>query len=231
MDEVDVAILAAGLGTRLARAVPKALVALDSGETILDRQVRQVRSVFGDASRITVVVGFKLELVMEAVPDAVFAYNELYDRTNTSKSLLKALRAVPRGAGLLWMNGDLVIERGVLEEVAVQVGAGRSCVAVDHAQVGDEEVTYTMRDGFVDRLAKRLPGGVGEAVGVNYVAPQDRAALERRLVECQDQDYFERGIELTIAQDGLRWTPVDISRFRAVEVDFEDDLVRANSIA
>ena len=43
--------------------------------------------------RLIAVVGFKLDLVMEAVPDAVFVYNENYDQTNTCKSLLKALRS------------------------------------------------------------------------------------------------------------------------------------------
>ena len=43
-----------------------------------------------------VVVGFKMDLVMEAAADdAVFVYNELYDQTNTAKSPLKALRLAP----------------------------------------------------------------------------------------------------------------------------------------
>ena len=45
-----------------------------------------------------IVVGFKLELVMEAAPDAVFVYNENYDQTNTNRSLLKALQGQPRRA-------------------------------------------------------------------------------------------------------------------------------------
>jgi hypothetical protein len=33
-------------------------------------------------------------------------YNERYDQTNTSKSLLRALKATGKG-GVLWMNGDV----------------------------------------------------------------------------------------------------------------------------
>ncbi len=50
----------------------------------------------------------------------------------------------------------------------------------------------------------------------------------RHLDEVDDQDYFERGIELAIEKDGLRFVPVDISDLYAVEVDFEADLEKAN---
>ena len=43
-----------------------------------------------------------------------------------------------------------------------------------------------------------------------------------------DQDYFERGLELAIAEDRLRLEPLDISDLYAVEVDFAEDLERAN---
>ena len=43
-----------------------------------------------------------------------------------------------------------------------------------------------------------------------------------------DQDYFERGIELGIESDGLSFEAVYISDLYAVEVDFAEDLERAN---
>jgi CDP-glycerol glycerophosphotransferase len=54
--------------------------------------------------------------------------------------------------------------------------------------------------------------------------------LLEHLARCDDQDYFERGIETAIAQDGLRVRPLDISAWSAVEVDFESDLERANAL-
>lgn len=52
--------------------------------------------------------------------------------------------------------------------------------------------------------------------------------LTRRLRECEDQDYFERGIELAIERDGLRIEALDISHRAVVEVDDNTDLARAN---
>ena len=39
---------------------------------------------------------------------------------------------------------------------------------------------------------------IAKSVGINVVAAKDKAALIKRLEECDDQDYFERGIELAI---------------------------------
>jgi choline kinase len=225
---LQVTILAAGMGTRLGRPWPKPLTPLADGRSIMAQQMDNVRSAFGDEARVTVVVGFKLELILEAFPDALFVYNEAYDQTNTSKSLLKALKASSDG-GVLWMNGDVVFDAEVLRRVRPHMDAGRSFVCVNTSQVAEEEVKYTVdAEGFVDELSKTVEGGLGEAVGINYVAGADKAVLIAHLEACAEQDYFERGIETAIASDGLKVLPVDISDLFAVEVDFEGDLERAN---
>lgn len=216
------------MGTRLGRPLPKPLTTLADGRTIIGQQLDNVRSVLGADAQILVVVGFKLEAILETVPDVSFAYNEAYDQTNTSKSLLKALR-VTGDRGVLWMNGDVVFDPAVLERVLPLVEQGQSFVCVNTAAVGEEEVKYTVTaDGAIDQLSKTVEDGLGEAVGINYVGPTDKALLMRRLDEVDEQDYFERGIELAIECDGLRVVPVDISDLFAVEVDFEADLTRAN---
>ncbi|MGB8022237.1 MAG: phosphocholine cytidylyltransferase family protein [Candidatus Nanopelagicales bacterium] len=228
MTQVQVSILAAGMGTRLGRPFPKPLTKLASGQTIMEQQVANIKSVFGEDVRIMIVVGFKLDIVMEHMPDAVFVYNENYDQTNTSKSLLKALKASHEGS-VIWMNGDVVFDPVILQRLTPFIVSGRSAVAVNTAQVGEEEVKYTVDDrGFIKDLSKTLSGGLGEAVGINLIGAKDKAALIRQLEACEDQDYFERGLELAIHKDGLQVTPVDISDLFAVEVDFEGDLERAN---
>ncbi len=229
MSQVQVTILAAGMGTRLGRPFPKPLTRLANGQTIMEQQVENIRSVFGSDVRITIVVGFKLDLVMEHVPDAVFVYNENFDRTNTSKSLLKALKLSHDGS-VIWMNGDVVFDKVILQRLTPFLVSGRSAVAVNTSTVADEEVKYTVDDrGFVLGLSKTVKDGLGEAVGINLVGGKDKAALIRQLEACDDQDYFERGIELAIERDAVAVTPVDISDLFAVEVDFEGDLERANT--
>ena len=101
-------ILAAGMGTRLGRPWPKPLTPLADGRTIMRQQIDNLQSAFEDV-RITTVVGFKLELILEAFPNVGYVYNENYDQTNTNRSLLKALRLSMPG-GVLWMNGDVVFD-------------------------------------------------------------------------------------------------------------------------
>jgi choline kinase len=218
------------MGTRLGRPHPKPLTRLDTGQTIMAQQFQRVRDAFGEATRVTVVVGFKMDLVMEAFPDALFVYNEVYSETNTSKSLLKGLRSTVDG-GVLWMNGDVVFDQGILESVSKFVAADESFVCVNTATVAEEEVKYTVdADGYINSLSKQVVGGLGEAVGINYVSSTDKPKLIERLKQVGDQDYFERGLELAIELDGVRSRPVDISEHGCVEVDFEDDLARANAM-
>jgi len=223
----QVTILAAGRGTRLGRPHPKPLTPLADGRTIHARQRENIETVFPGA-QVYVVVGFKLEMILEAHPDALFVYNEAYDETNTSKSLLRALRATNDG-GVLWMNGDVVFDPELLARTLPLVAAEQSFVAVNKASVADEEVKYTVDgEGWIRELSKQVVGGLGEAIGINYVAAQDKAALIARLDEVDEQDYFERGIELAIEKDGIRFAALDITDLSAMEIDTPDDLQRAN---
>lgn len=225
---VQAVILAAGMGTRLARPHPKSMTQLSDGRTIMEQQVGNLRAAFGEELRLTIVVGYKLEQIMEHMPDASFVYNEAFDQTNTSKSLLKALRNSYEG-GVLWMNGDVVFDPAMLEELRPYIDADQSFVAVDTSVVSDEEVKYTVDGhGHIDQLSKAVKNALGEAVGINYVSSGGKKYLLNRLAEVADQEYFEGGIVQTIRWDGLAYLPVDISRYYAVEVDFAEDLDRAN---
>jgi choline kinase len=227
---VQVVILAAGMGTRLGRSTPKPLTPLHDGRTILQRQVDNLRDVLGRDTDITVVVGYECATVMAAAPDLRFAYNPDFDRTNTSKSLLRGLSCT-RPGGVLWLNGDVVFDAEVLESALDHLRADESFVCVDTAVVGDEEVKYTLdAHGSIAELSKTVVGGLGEAVGINYVSAADKPVLVEHLGACAAGDYFERGIETAIASAGLRFRPLDISRTPAVEVDFETDLDRANAL-
>lgn len=225
---IQVVILAAGMGTRLGKPWPKPLTQLSDGRSIMQQQMENVQIVFGDKARVTVVVGFKLEMIMEAHPTASFVYNEVYDQTNTSKSLLRALRA-SQESGVLWLNGDVVFDHKVLERVADRIAADKSFVCVNTSATADEEVKYTVdAQGYIKELSKSVKSALGEAVGINFISSHEKADVIIELEACGEQDYFERGLELAIEKHGLQMEPIDISDLFAVEVDFQDDLDRAN---
>jgi choline kinase len=224
----QVVILAAGMGSRLGRELPKPLTELADGRSIMRQQHDNIAAAFGTAVTITTVVGYKLERIVDAFPDVNYVYNEQYDQTNTSKSLLRALKATGKH-GVLWINGDVVFDPQVLVRVASLAHADTSFVSVNTATVSDEEVKYTVdAAGFIAKLSKTVTAGLGEAVGINYISSGDKVALIHHLTRCADQDYFERGIELAIENNGITVQPVDISDLYAVEVDYAEDLERAN---
>ena len=225
---LQVVILAAGMGTRLGKPWPKPLTPLADGRSIMAQQLENVEKVFGQEARVTIVVGFKMEMIMEAHPNAAFIYNEVYDQTNTSKSLLKALRA-SQESGVLWLNGDVVFDSRVLERVQSRMREEKSFVCVNTSATSDEEIKYTVdSNGNINSLSKQVVNALGEAVGINFIGKGEKAAVIKHLEECADNDYFERGLELAIEKAGIKLEPVDISDLFAVEVDFQADLERAN---
>ncbi|MDD7929939.1 NTP transferase domain-containing protein [Microbacterium thalli] len=225
---LQIVILAAGMGSRLGRSLPKPLTELGDGRSIMQQQHDNIRSAFGEDARITTVVGYRAETIVDAFPDVDYVYNARYDQTNTSQSLLRALKASGRG-GVLWMNGDVVFDPRVLGRAVAFIERDQSFVTVNTAKVSDEEVKYTVTaEGYINELSKTVRGGIGEAVGINYISSRDKKALIAQLGRVDDQDYFERGLELAIAENGVLLEPMDISDLYAVEVDFAEDLERAN---
>ncbi len=223
-----IVILAAGMGSRLGRALPKPLTELNDGRSIMQQQRDNIHAAFGPGARITTVVGYRAETIIDRFPDATYVHNERYDQTNTSKSLLRALQATGK-KGVLWMNGDVVFDPRVLGRAISMIEADQSFVTVNTAKVSDEEVKYTLdAAGHIDQLSKTVVGGIGEAVGINYISRADKPAFMRHLARVDDQDYFERGLELAIQHDGVKLLPMDISDLYAVEIDTADDLVHAN---
>ena len=175
-----IVILAAGKGTRLGRALPKPMTELADGRTIIQQQRDNISAAFGSEPRVHVVVGYRADDLVEHQPDAVPVFNAEYDCSNTSKSLLLALRAAPMPGGVLWMNGDVVFDSLILDRAAGLMAADQSCLVVNTASVDDEEIKYTLdKSGMVSALSKTVRDGLGEAVGINYVSGSDRPALMR----------------------------------------------------
>ena len=83
--------------------------------------------------------------------------------------------------------------------------------------------------GKIIEISKLVQDGEGEAVGINKISRAGLPVLVEALRRCEDSDYFERGIELSISE-GLEFNALDISEYRCIEVDFEEDLIRARQL-
>ncbi|WP_029037819.1 phosphocholine cytidylyltransferase family protein [Salinimicrobium xinjiangense] len=225
---MKIIILAAGIGSRLGNPFPKPLTPLKDGKSIMERQVESLSEAFS-VHDISIVVGFKKDLIMERFPDLTYIYNQYFDATNTSKSLLKALKKNQK-EDVLWLNGDVIYEPAILDVLKEEIRQKNSFVSVNTNRVAEEEVKYSLKNGSIHELSKTVENGLGEAVGINYVSQNDVGLLIEHLEKCGENDYFERGIETAIQESGMNVKAVDISQFRCMEVDFKEDLEAANKI-
>ena len=225
---MKIIILAAGIGSRLGNPFPKPLTPLKNGKSIMKMQTDNIASKY-NIDDINVVVGFKKDLIMERFPELTYVYNPFFDRTNTSKSLLQALKK-HRDKSVLWFNGDVVFDEKILDILNPSIEANESFVAVNTSKVAEEEVKYTLKDGFINELSKTVENGLGEAVGINFISSNDILNFINRLEECDANDYFERGIELAIEKDDLKIKAIDISKYNCMEIDFIEDLENVNNM-
>jgi choline kinase len=221
---VSAIILAAGFGMRLKNTVPKSLVSIENNKTILDHQIGNLSN-YITTDRILIVVGYKKELVMERHPELTFVYNEAYNRTNTGKSLLKALKKIT-GGDILWLNGDVVFDKKIITKFLKTVSAEkRSCVLVDNKKCGEEEVKYSVdKKGYIASISKSVTNASGEALGINYLVEKDSQKFINYLESIDDNDYFEKAIERMIIDKQSLFKPVKLGKLFCQEVDFPEDL-------
>jgi choline kinase len=216
--KVKAIILLAGMGTRLGKVLPKCLSELPDGNTILGRQISILKRY---CDEIIGVVGFKKEIIMEMYPDILYVYNPFFTQTNTSKSLLLALKSIKRD-DVLWVNGDVVFDEGIVSGII----SGRSNqVAVQYKEKsGDEEIKFTVdNENRIYKISKTLPESCGEGIGINMILKDDIPAFIDCLEACHNNDFFERAIELGY-KTGIRFSPFNATDYRCIEVDFFNDL-------
>lgn len=114
-------ILAAGMNNELNSFMgnqPKCMLKI-GGETIIHRQIKMLIECGFKVEDIIVVIGYcKEEIVLLEGVEIII--NSLYSSTNNSYSLALALKSLDEDA--IVMDGDLILEKGVIEKLVRQEG-------------------------------------------------------------------------------------------------------------
>ena len=219
MSKVHAIILAAGMGKRLGSPTPKAITNLINGKSILDFQIEHLSSLI-DAKNITVVVGYKKEMIMNRFPYLTFVHNDNFAQTNTSKSLLLALRKIEDD--VIWLNGDVYFDA---EAPRLLLNIEFSCCLVDRKKCGPEEVKYNLNEeGFIHNISKNVEQPQGECLGINVVLKKDLNVFRDELERVDDQDYFEKALENLTISKKIFLKPIDAGPYYCNEIDFNEDL-------
>ena len=211
------------MGTRLGRSTPKPLTPLHDGRTIqrrqLDAPARRLRRRRRHHRRRRVP-----QRADHGAPPRTcrFAYNPHYATTNTSKSLLARAVELPRRRRAVAQRRRRLRPRGPRARAAATSGPTRASSASTPRRSPTRRSSTPSTTTATSGSCPRPSSAVSARPWASTTCPaRTRPALIEHLDACGDQDYFERGIETAIELEGVRFRPLDISAFSAVEVDFE----------
>ena len=237
-------VLAAGAGRRLrpdTDALPKALLPVDGGVTILDIALRNLAAV--GLRDIVIVVGYAADVVRERVASLerehgvrlTLVDNDRAEEWNNAYSLWLAREHF--AAGALLVNGDTVHPVSVEKTLLAATQQAGLVIAVDDIKRLAEEEMKVIIDsgGRLTRITKLMDPALayGEYIGATLIGASVAAPLAAALEATWRRDpslYYEDGFqELTDRGGTIEVAP--IGEVEWVEVDNHDDLRRAREIA
>lgn len=231
-------ILAAGCATRLrpySDDTPKTLLPV-GGVPILRRTLTSLLRVGID--QFVIGTGYLEHMVREAVEgwfpglDVTYVTNPDFRTTNNGYSL-SLLRDHVENDSFILLDGDVVFDLGVIEEL---IARGPDCLAVRSVgEIGLEEVKVTAdNEDRVLAIGKHVPvrTAMGESVGIELFSAASSkrlfAALHQRVHEQGlVNEYYEAAFQ-QIVDEGVTLYGVDIGSMYASEIDTIDDLMAAN---
>jgi bifunctional UDP-N-acetylglucosamine pyrophosphorylase / glucosamine-1-phosphate N-acetyltransferase len=128
VDGTTAIILAAGKGTRMRSDLPKVLHEVD-GVPMITRSVRRARAAGIDD--VTVVVGYRGELIRLALADEAVAFVDQDQQRGTGHAVMQARSAIEGATGsIVVLYGDMPLLSPRTIERLVRVRQEKSCAAV-----------------------------------------------------------------------------------------------------
>ena len=233
-------ILGAGIGRRLERPeLPPKVMLRFGGDTLLARHIAILRD--AGISRIDVVVGYRADSVRAEISrigadDIVRTHlNPDYER-GSIVSLWTLREAYRSGEPVLFMDGDVLYDQRLIERLIAS--RHETCFLLDRTtEEGEDPVKLCMREGVLVDLHKRpsLPHDWwGEWIGFTRFSPDSAAkvatALERHVDAGRiDEIYEEAFREVLLSEPRGSFQVEDITGLPWVEIDFPEDLTKAEN--
>lgn len=231
-------ILAAGVGQRLSPvpdALPKVLLQL-GGKTLLQRHLEHLTAL--GIPELVVVVGYQAAWIRREVArlpgllPVSFLHNPRYEEG----SILSLWTARPALKGsVLFMDGDLLYPRSLLASVVQAPTA--TCFLVDPRPLESdgEEIKVLARSRRALYIGRKWPadeGQVGEWIGIakfgGGTSERLGAVLEEFVRAGQTGSDYEDAMNAALR--GAKAGVVDVGTLPWVEIDFPEDLERAQEL-
>lgn len=225
MPQLDVIIPAAGCGQRIGVKGSKGLISLGE-ETVIQRQVRQLRTVYGDGVRIIVVGGHKHDKLYQSLPEDVsFVVNVDYATTNVARSISVGLQYTQPENPALIVYGDLVFDMRAISHLPPT----HSAVLLDEAfnsQRTDEVGVLIMGD-----IVLRFSFGVNPKwAHIAMLMPAEKAMFQKACIKTSKHRYFGYEILNDVLEAGGHFGVVS-HKMHLVEIDTAKDILKARGLA
>ena len=231
-------ILAAGISSRLrplTDKIPKCLIKLGN-KTILERTIDNL--IYYGLNEMIIVTGYLEDMIKNFLKskypnlNITYVYNEVYDSTNNIYSLWLTKKMV-LGDQMLLLDSDILFDKRILALLLNSNYANCLALRSDH-QLGEEEIKLRLNDdNSIAEISKTvdLKHAVGESIGIEKFSAGfteklfeilDRKILTEKKVNIFYEAAFQEAIDA-----GEKIYAVDIGDLKCIELDFAEDIERA----
>ncbi len=232
-------ILAAGMATRLqplTNNTPKCLLKLGD-RPILDFMLSNL--INQNITNLVMVTGFEAlqieNFVKEKFPqiNTIFVRNPDFANTNNAYSLLLAKKHI-HGEFLL-LDSDIIFDTRIIQ--SLKDFPSRPVLAANVHPCGEEEIKVTVDSSYkIKEISKQVhpEKAFGESIGIELFCPQSAQTLfqvlEKRMAqEKRLNEFYEASFEEMIKQ-GNNFYACDVTHLPAMEIDFIEDLEKAQEM-
>lgn len=153
---MNIIVLAAGQGTRLrplTEEQPKCMVSIN-GTSIIERQIETMSSCGVQETDITIVSGYRSDVLQELLKDrgVNFIYNKDYETTNMVCSLLCAREQLENSQDVIVTYGDIIYTAEIFKRILES----------------QEEISVVVDDGWHDYWKQRCENPLDDAETLMY---------------------------------------------------------------
>lgn len=236
---MNLIILAAGSGKRLyplTKDLPKSLLDIGDGSTLLDRQVQKAIE-SESVNKVYIVVGYLHEMIDQAMApyrdqiEFELIYNPYFDISNAMLSLWCAHYVLEEDDFFI-SNGDNFYRVNLFDQMSSTSREGIKLAVSLKKDYDDDDMKVVFRDDrSVLRVSKTIPSteAAADSVGLLMVkGSKQRAEFRQALLDAaKDREYFgafwQQVFDFVVARE-QPIQPYEVSHSDWTEIDFHPDV-------
>ena len=222
-------ILAAGIGSRLrplTNTMPKCLIEIKNGVSLLDYQIGMLKSAGFSENQIFIVAGYKAKKIKERYDNLKYIINEKYTFNNIYSFYLIKNAILD---DFILINSDTLFPKILLQQLTKEQGF--STMVVDKkSTIGAEEMKVAVKNGFIKRISKELPLHIslGEYIGLSFFKLRDAEMIFKMIENLLEREkfnlWYEDAIDKMLDEDQIKIRAYLIENIPWIEVDNINDL-------